>query len=407
MYTDYQKNDRNVEAYRKQEQVMQVIQNRFQTYGYQRIKTPAFERYDLYSQITSSINQNEMIKVIDYTGEVLVLRPDMTIPITRQVAQETSKEVDQQRYFYMEDVYRQPFEGGENIEQTQAGIEYFGERSPEADAEVIALSWQTLTDLGFTEIKIELGHAGFFQELIEMLDGSEADVLELKRLIQTKNVVDIGPYVERLRIDRSLAEALKQIPFLYGNPIDVNERAKQITLTEKMKNKLGHLMKVYEILKIYGIEDDIVMDLGLINHMGYYSDLIFQGFIDKIGKPVVMGGRYDQLANEFGQHIPAIGFACNIDTLVRAKEEVTTKPSLDFIVLYKERDIRQSITIASALRSRDYRVVTAVNASKSIANQSKYIIMIDGDQKTLHDQEQIINTFSSMDELIQLIERGI
>ena len=42
------------------------------------------------------------------------------------------------------------------------------------------------------------------------------------------------------------------------------------------------------------------MDLGLINHMGYYSDVIFQGFVGKFGKPVLMGGRYNQLGNEFG-----------------------------------------------------------------------------------------------------------
>ena len=57
----------------KFERVIKTINKRFTTYGYKRIKTSAFEQYDLYSKVNSSINQNEMIKVIDRTGQVLVI----------------------------------------------------------------------------------------------------------------------------------------------------------------------------------------------------------------------------------------------------------------------------------------------------------------------------------------------
>ena len=86
-----------------------------------------------------------------------------------------------------------------------------------------------------------------------------------------------------------------KIPFLYGNPIEVSKRARNIARTEKMNETLDYLVEVYEILKLYGLENNIVVDLGLINHMGYYSDIIFQGFVEKFGKPVLMGGRYNEL----------------------------------------------------------------------------------------------------------------
>ena len=78
-------NDQNVKDYEKYERTIKTINKRFKTYGYKRIKTPMFEQYDLYSKVKSSINQNEMIKVIDQTGEVSVLRPDVTIPITNNL----------------------------------------------------------------------------------------------------------------------------------------------------------------------------------------------------------------------------------------------------------------------------------------------------------------------------------
>src|SRR5699024_11265662 len=78
-----------------------------------------------------------------------------------------------------------------------------------------------------------------------------------------------------------------------------------------MHQTLDNLMEIYDYLDAYGIKDHIVADLSLINHMDYYSDIIFQGFIEKVGKPVLMGGRYNTLANQFNANIPAVGFACN------------------------------------------------------------------------------------------------
>ena len=187
MYNDYRMNDENVKDYQSYEQIIKTIKSRFMTYGYKRIKTPAFEQYDLYSQVKSSINQNEMIKVIDQTGEVLVIRPDVTIPITRQLAQETTTLENERRYFYVQDVFRQPAERGDQIESTQAGVEYFGENSPEADAEVIALACQTLQDLGFHDVKIEIGDAGFFQDLIDEIELTPNEFKELKNI--AKNII--------------------------------------------------------------------------------------------------------------------------------------------------------------------------------------------------------------------------
>lgn len=405
MYNDYRMNDENVKDYQSYEQIIKTIKSRFMTYGYKRIKTPAFEQYDLYSQVKSSINQNEMIKVIDQTGEVLVIRPDVTIPITRQLAQETTTLENERRYFYVQDVFRQPAERGDQIESTQAGVEYFGENSPEADAEVIALACQTLQDLGFHDVKIEIGDAGFFQDLIDEIELTPNEFKELKNMIQAKNGIDIRPFLDRLEVKPEIASAIERIPFLYGNPIDVSERAKDIALTEKMKDKINHLIHVYEILNIYGLEKNIVMDLGLINQMGYYSDIIFQGFVEKIGKPVLMGGRYDQLASEFGASIPAIGFACEVEALIQAisDQEITSAP-IDFTIIYEKELITDSIVVASRLREQEYRVLSLKNG-KAVELHSLYTIHMKQDRHTIQGQGKIEN-FSDINELLKWIKEG-
>src|SRR5690625_2603193 len=132
-------NDENVKDYQQQEQIIKTIKKRFMTYGYKRIKTSAFEQYDVYSHVKSSIHQRDMVKIIDRTGDVLVLRPDATIPITRKIAQDMTRISGEGGYFYLQDLFRHPFNHNDHIENKQAGFEYFGKTSPEADAEVIAL----------------------------------------------------------------------------------------------------------------------------------------------------------------------------------------------------------------------------------------------------------------------------
>lgn len=389
----------------KVERVIKTINKRFTTYGYKRIKTSAFEQYDLYSKVNSSINQNEMIKVIDHTGQVLVLRPDVTIPITKELAENYPKLTDELRYFYVQEVFRQPVDRNDSIESTQAGVEYFCRSSAEADAEVIALACHTMKDLGFMDIKIEIGHAAFFNELVQDLPLTAQQVKQLKTLIQAKNVVEIGPFLQRLNIDAGVRDAIERIPFLYGNPVEVSERAQGIALTPKMQETLDYLMDVYRILKMYGLEQYIVSDLGLINHMGYYSGVTFQGYVEKFGKPVLMGGRYDRLGDEFGASLPAIGFACEIESLVKATEsrEVSSRFPIDIKIIYDDTQLEQAIAIANELRERNYSVLS-FSAQKQQVNrqQSVYTIQLEKDSNQLNYKEKTI-PFLDLNEVLDLL----
>ena len=157
-----------------------------------------------------------------------------------------------------------------------------------------------------------------------------------------------------------------------------------------MNDKIDYLTKVYEIVKVYGLENNIVMDLGLINHMGYYSGVIFQGYVESFGKPVLMGGRYDQLGLEFGATMPAIGFACEIESLVKASNvKVESSQNLiDIKILYDRNHLEQSIVIANELRERNYIVLSFPSYKEKVNGQkSNYTIRIENDQYTLLHKE--------------------
>lgn len=407
MYTDYRMNDKNVKDYQKYERTIKTIQKRFKTYGYERIKTPTFEMYDLYSTVTSSINQKEMVKLVDRSGGVLVLRPDVTIPITKELADNFTKLPNELRYYYVQDVFRQSALKDEGIESTQAGVEYFCESSAEADAEVIALACHTLKDLGFNDIKIEVGHAGFFKELIKLINLKERDIEKLKNIIKAKNIVEIEQFLSGIGVEEEIRKAIAKTPFLYGAPIQVSTKAREIVQTKKMDETLDYLIEVYKILKLYGLEDNIVMDLGLINHMGYYSDIIFQGFVGKFGKPVLMGGRYNELGNKFGAELPAIGFACEVESLIKAGtgDVVSQRMPTDIKIEYDAGYLIEGISIANELRERNYTVLS-YPASKKQLNVQKSIYQINVTKENTFVYRNESTSFSSIHELLRLMNRA-
>src|SRR5690625_2746772 len=92
------------QIYHRQQMIEQMKQ-RFTSFGYREIHTSSFEPYDLYMNMNGTVNQQEMMKTIDNTGQVLVLRPDITIPLTQQIASHNKKITEDLRYFYVLDVF--------------------------------------------------------------------------------------------------------------------------------------------------------------------------------------------------------------------------------------------------------------------------------------------------------------
>ena len=380
-------------------QLITKLKNRFSTYNYQQVRTSTFEDYDMYSTITKTVNKDEMIKVIDSTGKVLVLRPDGTIPITRMTALNTEINNKEQRLFYVLDVFRHSDEDSTEKESTQAGVELFGNKTPESDAEVITLAIHTLKDIGFRNFKIEIGHAGFFKELLEQADLNPNELQTLQEFIQSKNLVEMEPFLENLQISPELQQDFLSIPLLYGNPREVLKQTETIIRNDKMQDILDNLMHVIDVLEDYGMDDFITLNLGLINDMYYYTDIIFQGFVGNIGKPVLMGGRYDHLGEQFGKEMAAIGFAYEVDFLLAAMQQhqltERVKETTPIQVTYETQKRRGALETAQTLRDKGFVVITSPINSKSKQveisfTENKNSVKVNGKEQAFYTIEELI-----------------
>lgn len=355
--------DTYYKEYEVKENIISRIKNVFKSFGYKQISTPGFEYYDLFAGTEGTIDKDEMFKFIDGNGRILVLRPDMTVPIARMAAVNFRKCEEQLRFSYVSNVFRNSCDRGYSKKEfTQAGIEHFGSSKSDSDAEAIAVGIKSLIGCGIKDIRIDMGNVGFFRGLKKEYEIPEKEWTRIQKLIENKNYDELSILLDKLNLPTGFKKNLLDIPFLYGKPEYVIQKAKKLIQNDEMEKSLNNLEMIYKILKDYGYDDYVYFDLGLLNHLQYYTGAIFKGYINNYGREIISGGRYDNLTKQYGRIIPAVGFGLNIDELMEVinmnSENLTSEYDGDYLILYTEKTRHEALTLASRLRDYDFIVVT-------------------------------------------------
>ena len=140
------------------------------------------------------------------------------------------------KFSYETNIYRN-FSSPEIIKKeiTQIGIEYFGNDSPECDAEVIAMSIQSLLINGINDVHIDLGHVGFINFLFDDLDFSTKEKSTLFKYIENKNIGDITDYLNQLTLPEDKKAIILKLPLLYGKPTEVLNTMEALCINDKMR----------------------------------------------------------------------------------------------------------------------------------------------------------------------------
>ena len=340
--------------------VIKNINEVFKNFGYRQILTPTFEYYDLFTDVEGTIEKEEMFKFIDRYGKILVLRPDVTIPIARMGLSLYKSNKEALKFSYSTNVYRMQNENGGKAEFVQSGVEFLGEESEDADAEVIAIAIKSLLSCGFKDFKIDIGQASYFKSLLEETKLSKVEIAEIKKYIESKNFTGLEFYMDGLTIDNKVKNVILSLPNLYGKVDKVIEKAKGLCLNENMEKAVNNLYKIYEAIKEYGYKEYVLADLGLVSHINYYTGVTFKGYTSGVGKEVLGGGRYDNLTKTYGEYMPSTGFGINIDAVVEAMKINSLCSSavenIDFKIIYKEDKRKSAITLSSLLREKGFSV---------------------------------------------------
>lgn len=295
----------------------------FEMRGHREVKTPMLEFYDVFDSASAYFPQEEMYKLIDNRGRLMVVRPDCTVPIARMTATRLKNQPKPLRLYYHQDIMRvNPDMRGQSNEVTQVGAEVIGVSSYLSDLEVVSMAAQCLKELCGDNFSLEICQIGFFKAVMGALEAPDREKEEIRRVIESKNFAALGDLLEPYGDDPA-ARALKALPRLFGGK-EVLEEASQLFQNQATREALDYLSQLLDDLESLGLGDRIMVDLGLVNEADYYTGVIFRGYMAGAGTAVLSGGRYDTLAEQFGQALPATGFAVDIDQL--AKQLLAQQP---------------------------------------------------------------------------------
>ena len=322
-------------------------------YGFQDIKTPTFEFFDIFSRQRGSVASREMYKFFDRNNNTLVLRPDITPSIARSVAKYYKEEDMQVRLCYVGNTFvNSSSYQGKLKEVCQIGAELINDCSSDADGEMIALTIECLQRAGLTEFQVDIGHADFFLGLVEEAGLKDSEVDELKALLENKNMFGVEDFLENKKIDENLKELFVKLPELFGDEESFSY-VRSKTKNERVLNAVARLETLNSILATYGLSDYATFDFSMLSHYNYYTGVIFKAYTYGTGEPVATGGRYDHLVEQFGKRASAIGVAIVLDQLMLAlaRQKIETKVEEDIVlVLYHSRNRKTAIHIGNHYR---------------------------------------------------------
>lgn len=300
------------------------LERKFSLAGFSPVLSAGLEYYETFSGKENAVPEERMFKMTDTDGKLLVLRPDTTLSIARIAA--TKLNSDRARLSYFADKYDLENGGGlSSREIYQAGVECLGEEGAFSDAQCIAFAIECLKEAGLRDFIIDIGHVGYFKGLLEESGLSPFEAEDVRACINRKDTMNAERLLKKAGVSGDALNNILALPALFGGR-EVFSVAEALTHNSCARKAVDDLKNIDRLLTEMGYEGYISYDLGMIKPLSYYSGILFSGLVKDLGAPVLSGGRYDNLADAFGKHMPAVGFAMGLKRILVALERQGSLP---------------------------------------------------------------------------------
>ena len=296
----------------------------FRTYNFQEIRTPIFEKTELFARgvgedtdivLKEMYTWDDKARAESEKGQSLTLRPENTAGVVRAYIENNLWERGLNKLYYLgpqfrrdrpaKGRYRQFYQiGAEVIGPSTAGSE-----SPARDAEILEMLATLLDRIGIQGWTLELNSVG-----------CPADRARFNEALRTA----LEPVTAQMCADcqrRAVTNPLRVFDCKVPEDQPIIEKLPRISqfLDEGCRK---HFEEVQEILKSVGVP--FTLNDRLVRGLDYYTRTAFEFTHGALGaqNAILGGGRYDGLSEALGgPAAPGIGFAIGEDRLVMSLAE--------------------------------------------------------------------------------------
>lgn len=312
----------------ERERITRAVQDLFARHGFMPIETPTLEVMDVLN--TGAKLPASPFKFFDSQGDLLAMRPDVTLQVSRMCATRLMNTEGPYRFRYTQRVFRES-EGEAQImprEITQMGVECIGQSDEAVDAEIVSLFVRALKSAGVSDICLAIATVTPLRSLLErsgadaawkqaVLDACHnSDFVELDRLTDLPACTAF----DTSRIAPAYADAIRELPRIRGGK-DALARALDLVAPLGCQGGIAHLEEVCDALTADDPDVDILVDFSVMSSFDYYTGIVFEAYSPYLGTSLGGGGRYDNMLSAFGRDLPAAGFAFGLEQAMAANAE--------------------------------------------------------------------------------------
>ena len=371
--------------------MLDTIRRTFESFGFDPLETSAVQKTEVLTggeEDSGKIIFN--IRGSQESESDTSLRFDLTVPLARFVAANPEIPKPFKRY-QIGTVWRgERQQAGRYREFTQADVDIVGSSSLDADAEIVAVIYNTLKSIGLDDFLIKINSRQLLNSLPEYAGFPSEKLWDVLRIIDKKDQI-------------GLEGIIKEIFTLFGNAL-IADKVGKFLITSSTGAVFADMIgdqdawaKLVQILEDVDVGmNNLEIDLSIVRGLSYYTGTVFETILTtmpEIGS-IFSGGRYDNLVAEFtGQSIPAVGASIGVDRLFVALKKLgkigDQKTGTQALILQIEQELREDyLTMAQELRNAGINTALYVGDDRTFQAQWAYAVKKEIPYVVLYGEEE-------------------
>lgn len=372
------------------ESVAETIRGVFERYGYEPLETPALERIDVLTGKYGEEADKLIFRILKRgeagaRGEVDTgLRYDLTLPLARVVAMNRDLPIPFKRYQIQPCWRAEKPQKGRFREFIQCDVDCVGNASMLADAEMVAITCDCLTAVGFERFRVMVNHRKILAGLEEYAGvPSELGPSAMRAIDKLKKVGLDG--VRKELADRGVlkdaTDKLLAVLEISGEPERVLDDVEGLLVNSEIG--LEGVAESRELLGFLGMSGvdraNYEFNLWMVRGLDYYTGPIYETYVDepKVGS-ISGGGRYDGLIGMLaGRDVPATGTTIGLERIITVLEDTgraVAAPSRVsvLVTVFDESILGESLAVARELRAAGITCDVFMKADVKLGKQLAY-----------------------------------
>jgi len=407
--------------------VIEIIARTFERFGFEPMETPAMEYAETLEGKYGEEGDRLIYKFEDRGGRKVALRYDLTVPLARTMAMYQVEKPF--RRYQIAPVWRadKP-QKGRYREFWQCDADIVGSREVWADAEVLAVTYCALKNLGFNEFTIRINNRKLLNGMALYGGVTDKEMAGFFRIIDKAEKVGWDEVRKELTSKKISEKAIDKTIALMVEDTRGDTALSRLKTTlagiPSAQEGIAELEEIQRCLINLGVEQrNVLFDGSLARGLDYYTGPIFETIIEKprIGS-ISGGGRFDSLIGMFsGRDVPATGTSLGLERIITVMEELAMLPTTPtvsqlLVTMFDRGLFGESLKVASELRSAGISAEVYVNDDKlkkqlDYANKKRIplVLIIGPDEKergevVLRDMEQKTQVTIPRTELVNKIK---